>query len=226
MKNDKKHPESESAPGPDQDTGTPEPETAQESGPERAAASPPSAAEQELQQIRGQLQALQGERDELFARLQRLSADYANYQKRVHKQVADSVGQEREKVMRSLLPVCDNLEMTIQQAKDSNNLQAILTGVEIVYDQMMDVLRTHDVEPIKALDQKFDPALHQALQQRSDRDKEDNLVLEECQKGYLLAGRILRPSRVIVNRAPVQSCPNPPEAGTPQSTEQKTPDVE
>jgi molecular chaperone GrpE len=214
MKTDKKHPESESTPGPDQDTGTPKPETAQESGPE-----------QELQQIRVQLQTLQGERDELFGRLQRLSADYANYQKRVHKQVADAVGQEREKVMRSLLAVCDNLEMTIQQAK-SNNLQAILTGVQIVYDQMMDVLRTHGVEPIKALDQGFDPTLHQALQQRSDPDKEDNLVLEECQKGYLLAGRTLRPSRVIVNRAPTLSNPNPPEAGPPQSTEEKTPDVE
>jgi molecular chaperone GrpE len=218
MKNDRKHPEKESAPGPQQD-GTRKPETAQGPGQE-------SGPEQELQQVRGQLQTLRSERDELFGRLQRLSADYANYQKRVHKQIADSVGHERETVMRSLLPVCDNLEMTIQQAKESNNLQAILTGVQIVYAQMMDVLRTHDVEPIKALDQKFDPTLHQALQQRSDPDKEDDLVLEECQKGYLLAGRILRPSRVIVNRAAMQSNPNPPEASSPQSTEEKTPDVE
>jgi len=209
MKHDKKHPEQEPAQPVQQDQQVP-------------AAEPP----QETEQLRQQLQALQSERDELFARLQRLSADYSNYQKRVHKQIGDAVAYEKEKLVRTLLPLCDNLEVTIKNARETANLEIIMTGVQILYDQMLDVLRSHEVEPIKTMDQRFDPLLHQALLQRSDPQREDNLILEECQKGYTLAGRVLRPSKVIVNRAPAQSSAPPPETPAPQTPEEENPDVE
>jgi molecular chaperone GrpE len=160
-------------------------------------------APQEMEQLRSQLEALQKERDDLFARLQRLSADYANYQKRVQKQITDSVEYEKEKLIRSVLPVCDNFELTIQKAGTGENTEMVLAGVQIVYEQMLDVLKAHEVEPIKATDTKFDPSRHEALMQRCDPEKEDGLILEECQRGYMLAGRVLRPSKVIVNKAPI-----------------------
>lgn len=163
-------------------------------------------------------EALQKERDDLFSRLQRLSADYANYQKRVSRQIADAVAYEKEGLFRTLLPVCDNFELTIQKGNSVPNTDMVLAGIKIVYDQMLDVLRSHGVEPIQAMNGPFDPALHEALMQRCDPEKGDNVVVEECQRGYLLAGKVLRPSKVIVNKIPAP-CPEvapapsvPPEA--------------
>jgi molecular chaperone GrpE len=215
MKHDKGHREQE-----------PRQEADHQPGPQGQPEPAAPASNPEIEQLRQQLQTLQGERDELFARLQRLSADYSNYQKRVHKQIGDAVAYEKEKLVRTLLPLCDSLEVTIKNARQAGNSEAIMAGVQIIYDQMLDVLRSHEVEPIKTVDQRFDPSLHQALLQRSDPQREDNLVLEECQKGYTLAGRVLRPSKVIVNRAPARPNPAPSETPVQQAPEEKKPEVE
>ena len=230
MKHEKRHPEQEPAQAVGQDQQAPAQEPPQETGqqptPQAQAEKAAPAPAPEAEAIRQQLQALQSERDELFARLQRLSADYANYQKRVHKQIGDAVAYEKERLVRTLLPLCDNLEVTLKSARETKNSEAIVSGVQIVHDEMLELLRSHEVEPIRAVDQRFDPSLHQALLQRCDPEREDNLVLEECQKGYTLAGRVLRPSKVIVNRAPAKSDPPAPEAPIPQTPEQEEPDVE
>ena len=62
----------------------------------------------ELQELRETLEGLQKEKDELFGKLQRVSADYANYQKRAPKQIADTIGYEKERIIKTLLPVLDN----------------------------------------------------------------------------------------------------------------------
>ncbi|MBP8303109.1 MAG: nucleotide exchange factor GrpE [Phycisphaerae bacterium] len=171
------------------------------------------------QEVSREWEALQKERNDLFARLQRLSADYANYQKRVSRQIADAVAYEREGLFRTLLPVCDNFELTIRKGNSVENTDVVLAGVKIVYDQMLDVLRAHGVEPIQALNKPFDPALHEALMQRCDPEKGDSLVVEECQRGYLLAGKVLRPSKVIVNKVPAQC----PQAGPAPSEQPEAP---
>ena len=65
---------------------------------------------------------------------------------------------------------------------------------------MLDILKSHGVEPIKALGEKFDPALHQAMMRRAEPEQGNDIVLEEFQTGYKLNGRAIRPSRVIVNK--------------------------
>jgi len=65
---------------------------------------------------------------------------------------------------------------------------------------MLDILKSHGVEQIKAPGEKFDPALHEAMMQKTEPEEEDNIVLEEFQKGYKLNGRVIRPSKVIVNK--------------------------
>jgi len=173
-----------------------------------------------MEQLRSQLETLQKERDDLFARLQRLSADYANYQKRVSKQITDSVVYEKEKLIRSVLPVCDNFELTIQKAGSVENTEMVLAGVQIIYEQMLEVLKANEVEPIKATDTKFDPSRHEALMQRCDPEKEDGLILEECQRGYTLAGKVLRPSKVIVNKAPISKPAQDSDPRQPEGTVQ------
>ncbi len=138
----------------------------------------------------------------LLGKLQRVSADYTNFQKQIPKQIAGIVEYEKEKMIKTLLPVLDNFEHTVQNAHAAENVDIFVKGVQIIYDQMLNILKSYDVEQIKALGEKFDPALHQAMMQKTEHDKEENIVLEEFQKGYKLNNRVLRPSKVIINKLP------------------------
>ena len=131
---------------------------------------------------------------------QRVSADYANFQKRAPKQIADTIAYEKEKIIKTLLPVLDNFEHTLQNTRSAESVEVLAKGIEIIYDQLLDVLKSHNVEQIAALGEKFDPAVHQAMSQMTDAEKEQDVVLEEFQKGYKLNGRVIRPSKVIVNK--------------------------
>jgi molecular chaperone GrpE len=164
---------------------------------EKGEAEPLTGQQQELDR---QLQQLQAEKDETLAKLQRVSADYANYQKRVARQTADTIAYEKELIIKTLLPALDNLEHTLASAQLGDNADAFVKGVRIIYDQMLDILKSHGVEQIKALGEKFDPAQHEAMMQRAEPEMADDVVLEEFQKGFKLNGRIIRPSKVIVNK--------------------------
>ena len=159
-------------------------------------------ADKYIAKLEKEINSLQKEKEGTFLQLQRVSADYANYQKRAPKQIEESVRYEKEKIIKSLLPGLDNFEHVLKNMADADD--AHLKGVEIVYDQMLDFLKSHNVEQIKALGEKFDPNLHQAMMRKADEESEDEIVLEEFQKGYQLNGRVLRPSRVVVNKLDVE----------------------
>ncbi|MBC8469745.1 MAG: nucleotide exchange factor GrpE [Planctomycetes bacterium] len=152
------------------------------------------------EELRQNLEGLQKEKDELFGKLQRVSADYANFQKRVPKQIADTICYEKEKIIKSLLPALDNFEHTLQNAHSAEDADVFIKGIQIIHDQMLDIFKSHGVEQIKSPGEKFNPAMHEAMMQKTEIEKEDNIVLEEFQKGYTLNGRIIRPSKVIVNK--------------------------
>jgi molecular chaperone GrpE len=152
------------------------------------------------EELQTRIEQLQKEKEELFAKLQRVGADYDNLQKRTAKQIADTTGYEKEKIIKTFLPVLDNLELTIRNAQSAANVNVLLEGVQMVYEQMLGILKSHNVEQIKAVGEPFDPALHDAVMPRAENEKEDNIVLEECQKGYMLNGRVIRHCKVIVNK--------------------------
>jgi molecular chaperone GrpE len=155
---------------------------------------------------------------------QRASADYANFQKRAAKQTADATAYEKEKIIKALLPALDNFESALgklQSANAAENADVLVKGIQIIYDQILDILKIHGVEHIKALDEKFDPALHEVIMQKAEPAKEENIVLEELQKGYKLNGRVIRPSRVIINKPPLEQ-----EVSQQEHTEQEQTDVE
>ena len=166
----------------------------------------------ELEELRGTIESLQKEKDDLFGKLQRVSADYANYQKRVPKQISDTISFEKERIIRSLLPALDNFEHTLQNAHSAEDVDVLVKGIQIIYDQLIEILKSHSVEQIKALGEPFDPSVHQAMTQQTDTEKEENVVLEEFQKGYTLNGRVIRPSKVIVNKLPAEEITEQQEA--------------
>jgi len=149
---------------------------------------------------------------------QRVSADYDNLQKRTARQIVDTIGYEKEKIIKTILPALDNFEHTLQNARSAENVDVLLKGIQIIYDQMFDILKLHNVEQIKALGEVFNPALHEAMMRKAEPEQEENIVLEEFQKGYKLNGRVIRPSKVIVNKLtqeqPARQKEEPPEQTT------------
>ena len=185
------------------------------------------AQKSELKELKKTLESVQKEKDELFEKLQRVSADYANYQKRAPKQIADTIRYEKERIIKTLLPVLDNFEHTLQNVHSAEDIDVLAEGVRIIYDQLRDVLKSHNVEQIEAKGEVFDPAMHEAMTQRTEPDAEDNTVLEEFQKGYKLSGRVIRPSKVIVNKLateprelPQEGEPAEEKAGESQTDEE------
>lgn len=158
------------------------------------------------------------EKDELFGKLQRISADYANYQKRAPKQIADSVAYEKKAIIKTLLPCLDNFEHTLGGA-ESGGIEEVIKGIKIVFDHILDVLKSHGVEIIEAMEKEFDPTIHEAVMQRKEEDKAGNIVLEEFQKGYMLNGKVIRPSKVIVNKLPEEN-DDLPDSESQQETQE------
>jgi molecular chaperone GrpE len=169
--------------------------------------------------LQKQIEDLRKEKDDIFAKLQRVAADYDNYQKRSAKQIAESVAYEKDKIVKSLLPVLDNFDHIITNASSDVNDQALLKGVKIIYDQMLDVLKGHGIEQVKSAGEPFNPAHHEAITHRSENSKEEGLVLEELQKGYKLNGRLIRASRVVVNKLPSSQTPPQPEESETKDTQ-------
>lgn len=156
--------------------------------------------QRQLEELRNQAEGLKKEKDDIFAKLQRVAADYDNYQKRSAKQIAEGVSHEKEKIIKAILPVLDDFERVLANTDCAEDAEAVTSGMRIVYEHAIEVLRAQGVEQIKAEGERFDPAMHAAITQRAESGKEDGVVLEELQKGYKLNGRVIRASRVVVNK--------------------------
>jgi molecular chaperone GrpE len=178
--------------------------------------------EKKVEELEGQLKELTAEKQQIFEQLQRVSADYTNYQKRAPKQIADSVAYEKKAILRSLLPSVDNFEHALSHASAANGEEAmdnLIKGIQLAFDHMMDALKTNGVKRIEAVGQPFDPNLHEAMMRRSEPDKPTNTVLECYQAGYMMGEQVLRPSKVIVNMIEQEQ---PAEPETPEEDAETT----
>jgi molecular chaperone GrpE len=175
--------------------------------------------QKQLEELRKQTESLKKEKDDIFAKLQRVAADYDNYQKRSSKQITDNVAYEKDKIVKSLLPILDNFEYILANTSCGATDEILLKGVKIIYDQMLDVLKGHGIEQVKSAGEQFNPAHHEAITHRSENDKENGLVLEELQKGYKIGGRLIRASRVVVNKLPSSQAPPQPDEPETKDTQ-------
>jgi molecular chaperone GrpE len=150
------------------------------------------------------------ERDEYLNLLQRSRAEFANYQKRVQKEVEATRRFASQPVVTDLLGGLDNLERALAAADATTNPHSLLDGVRMVHQQLVDALSRHGVRAIEAVGKPFDPEFHEALLEQSAPDKPARTVLQELQKGYCLHDRVIRPAKVVVSKADGAAA-NPPE---------------
>ena len=132
---------------------------------------------------------------ELTDTLQRLQAEFENYKKRIDRENAEFVKYAKAELVYKLLPLLDTFEIALKNTSDK---EKFVKGIEIVYAQLFSTLESEGLKPIEALGKKFDPYLHEVMLKEKS-DKEDGVVLEELQKGYMLNGRVLRHSKVKIS---------------------------
>ena len=179
---------------------------------EQEAAKKEQSAEElqkQLEELRKQFDDLRKEKDDIFAKLQRVAADYDNYQKRSARQMEDSIAYDKEKIIKAILPVLDDFERALAHAQCAAD--SVVEGIKLVYEHFKGVLQAQGLEEIESTGEKFDPAHHHAITQTSVDGKEDGLIVEELQKGYKLNGRVIRASRVVVNKLPAAKAGQPAE---------------
>lgn len=105
-----------------------------------------------------------------------------------------------EKVLSSLLSVIDNFDLTVNSLKSDNDdkVQNIVKGIEMIRSQFIDTLKNNGLTEVESLGKQFDPNFHEAVAQAPAPGKENNEIITEYQRGFVLNGRLLRAAKVVV----------------------------
>jgi molecular chaperone GrpE len=179
--------------------------TAPESGgppPGENAGAAATAVMDDLEALRERATALEQERDEFRALLQRTRADFENYQKRAQRDLLQERRFWHAPLALDLLPILDNFERAVAAAKQAGETGPLVQGVAMIQAQVLDALKRHGITRIEALGQPFDPNLHQGVMQQPSADQPPNTVLQILEQGFLIHDRVLRPAKVVVSVAP------------------------
>lgn len=129
----------------------------------------------------------------------RLYAEFENFKRRKNKEIETNNVYKSQKVITEILPSLDNLERALQVESDNEEIKSLLKGVEMVYEGLLNVLKSEGVELIETENAQFDPNYHHAVMQEEDNEKESGAILDTFQKGYKLKDRVIRPAMVKVN---------------------------
>ena len=150
----------------------------------------------EIEDLRKKLEETEKEATANFDKYLRSVAELDNYKKRAIKEKADIIKYGKEDIVKDILPFMDSLDRALEH--DTGDIQTFKDGVALIQNQLLCCLKKHGVESIETAGADFDPNFHEALMQMESDQHEDNKIVNELEKGYLLNGRLLRPSRVCV----------------------------
>jgi len=132
----------------------------------------------------------------------RLFAEFDNARKRMERDRIEFIKYANEDLLLEFLGVFDNLELSLQSAKQKHDNDALIKGIEMVLSQAQELLKKNGVVPIEAKGKQFDPHAHEILLQEENDDHEDGTVLAELQKGYRLGEKVIRTVKVKVSTKP------------------------
>ena len=139
---------------------------------------------------------LEADLAEKDAQMLRLRADFDNFRRRSAKEREELAAVVTQGILTDMLPLLDNFERAL--LAEGSDLDSFRAGVSMIYTQMQEALAKNGLEVIDTKDKKFDPTFHQAVMRVQDPEKEDDTIEQELQKGYMVKGRVIRPSMVQV----------------------------
>jgi molecular chaperone GrpE len=141
---------------------------------------------------------LRRERDDLYDRLLRKTAEFDNYRKRIERERQAASEAAAADLVRDLLPLVDDLERALKAEAGAEGAETYRRGVELIHQRLEDILRRRGVRPIEALGTDFDPNFHEAVAHDPAEGRREGEVIEDFRRGYMLGDRLLRPSMVKV----------------------------
>ena len=164
----------------------------------------------EVDSLKIKITELENNITQLKDQLLRKAAEFENYKKRIENDYATMVKFANEDLISSLLPALDDFYRSIKVSQEqlsnttnkSSSDAIFLQGMELIYSKLMKILESQGVKQFDALGKQFDPFFHDALLQIPKHDVLTNTVIEEVEKGYMLNGKVIRHSRVIVSGEP------------------------
>jgi|Deesub1362A_J573_1020465.scaffolds.fasta_scaffold00131_74 molecular chaperone GrpE len=154
--------------------------------------------EKEIEKIKAKLEETEKAAEDYLTKLKYLQAEFENYKKMADREREKIIQYANEELIIKLLDVYENLERALESGKKSNNKEALMKGVEITYNQLKDILEREGLKPIKTVGEKFDPFKHEAVMKENKEDCEEDIILEEFQRGYMLKDKVIRYSKVKV----------------------------
>ncbi len=149
------------------------------------------------EKLKAAFTAKEKEAKENYDRYLRIAAELENFKKRAARDKADIIKYGKEDLIKDILPFLDSLDRALSHA-ESSDVQSFKSGIALIQDQLLCCLKKHGVEKIDSVGENFDPNVHEALMQMDSAEHQDNQIVSEMEKGYLLNGRLIRPSRVCV----------------------------
>lgn len=178
------------------------------------AATTPAANEPtvEAAPVKDPLEEAKADVVKLRDQLLRTAADFDNYRKRSRRDVDDAHKKGSEEMLRTLLPVFDNLERAVVHAEQGNDAKAIGEGVRMVLKQFTEQIGKVGIKRVVGVGQPFDPLVHEAIQQVETADHPAGTVVAEVQPGYMLGDRLLRAAMVVVARPPAKPSEPPKDS--------------
>ena len=163
--------------------------------------------------------------EDLEDKLKRTLADMENQRRRFEKEKEEAFDYGGFSFAREALNLIDNLERSKQslendeKLKNTEALKKISDHIDIIHKDMLSIFKKNNIEPIKSINEKLNPNLHQAMMEIEDEKKEPGIIIQEVQKGFMMKDRLLRPSLVGVAKRPEK---NKEEADKSSENTEKT----
>jgi molecular chaperone GrpE len=156
--------------------------------------SPPEGTDQALDQLRTSREEIVDLRD----RLQRMTADFDNYRKRVERDQLRMITSASERVVKELLPTLDAFDAALAYSPATESEANLLNGMASTHAQLLDTLGKEGLEPTPGAGVPFDPTIHEAVTGPTDGNG-DLVVTQELRRGYTMHGKVVRPALVAVD---------------------------
>lgn len=173
-----------------------EAEAAPAAAEEDAEAETTAEPQEEVTLAKSELEKLQAAVQEKEERALRLQADFENFRRRTAKEKEELSAVVTQGILKDMLPLLDNFERAM--AAEAKDIESFKQGVEMIFKQFGEILVKNGLEHIEVEGAKFDPNYHQAVMRVENPDLEDETIAQELQKGYMVKGRVIRPSMVQV----------------------------
>ncbi|UOD34023.1 nucleotide exchange factor GrpE [Deferribacteraceae bacterium V6Fe1] len=151
--------------------------------------------------LKKEIESLKKEVEEKKEHSLRLAAELDNFRKRLSKETEEKLKYANQQIILDFLVIIDNLEMALSHIKESEEIKALKEGVELTLKQFKDTLAKYGAKEIETnIGDEFNPNLHDALMLDADQNHKNNAITLVMQKGYTLHDRVIRPTKVRVNK--------------------------